>query len=80
MSSKEIKDWNSSLWENINGWSKRDPLHAEISKVLKVAFYQAQIRVEEHFISKGIKPLDARLMAIRALKGAVGGDLDRFTE
>ena len=77
---QSLKKWNESLWANISGWSKRDPLHAEISKVLKVGFFQAQIRVEEHFISKGVKPLDARWMAIRSLKTAIGDDLDRFGE
>ncbi len=77
---KALLNWNESLWTNLTGWSKRDPMHTEIAKVLKVAFFQAQLRVEEHFISKGQKPIEARVLAIQALKGIVGGDLDRFTE
>lgn len=78
--SKEIKQWNESLWTNLTGWSKRDPMHAEIATVLKVAFFQTQIRIEEYFIEKGKKPEVARLHAIATLKAMTGKDLERFTE
>jgi len=77
---KELKEWNDSLWTNLTGWSKRDPMHAEIATVLKVAFFQSQVRIEEYFISKGKKPAAARLHAIATLKALAGKDLERFTE
>lgn len=78
--SKELKQWNESLWTNLTGWSKRDPMHAEVATVLKVAFFQTQVRIEEYFIEKGKKPEVARLHAIATLKAMVGKDLERFTE
>jgi len=75
---KELKSWNESLWTNLTGWSKRDPMHAEVMTAFKVAFFQSQVRIEEYFIEKGKKPEAARLHAIATLKAMAGKSLERF--
>lgn len=72
--------WNSTLMGNLAGWATRDPMHAELVTVFKVAYFQSQVRLESYFIDNGIKPDEARFLAIATLKTLVGEQMGRFTE
>lgn len=74
-----VEKWNSTLMGNLAGWATRDPMHAELVTVFKVAYFQSQVRLESYFIDNGIKPDEARSLAIATLKTLIGEQMSRFT-
>jgi peptidoglycan hydrolase-like protein with peptidoglycan-binding domain len=81
--SREISDeltfWNNQLWQNASSWANADPLHARIITTLKVAFFQAQVRLEDYFRTKGFQPTEANHLALATLRTLVGNELERWS-
>ena len=75
---KAVEAWNSNLLRGIDGWAVQDPLHREIVTAFKVAYFQAQIRLEDHFMNKGYKVDQARGLALATLHTLVAYHLQRF--
>ena len=75
---KAVEAWNSNLLRGIDGWAVQDPLHREIITAFKVAYFQAQIRLEDHFMNKGYKVDQARGLALATLHTLVAYHLQRF--
>ncbi|MEM9889008.1 MAG: SPOR domain-containing protein [Bacteroidota bacterium] len=70
--------WNDLLWQNLNAWQGRDPLHAKMVAALKLSYYQTQVQLEDHFMDKGFPPAQAKGLALACLKAMVGNNLERF--
>lgn len=70
--------WNDLLWQNIKIWSKVDPLHEKIATPLQIAYFQAQVQLEDHFMDKGFSVVQAKGLAIKVLKALIGERLERF--
>ncbi|MEM9847843.1 MAG: SPOR domain-containing protein [Bacteroidota bacterium] len=70
--------WNDLLWQNLNTWQSRDPLHAKIVSALKLSYFQTQVQLEDHFMDKGFPPAQAKGLALACLKAMVGDNLERF--
>ena len=73
-----VRAWAATLWSNIGAWSTEDPLHAQIVSALRVAYYQSQVRLENHFQQQGIGAIESRDLATALLQNLVGAELDRF--
>jgi len=73
-----VTRWNRRLWEGLNRWSAADPMHSQIVKALKVAYYQSQVRLEDYFMDQGYNAEEAEGLALATLKTLVGYHLERF--
>lgn len=76
--SAELERWNNQLWQGVSAWANADPLHARIVTALKVAYFQAEVRLEDHFMDKGFRQAEATGLALATLRSLVGNELDRF--
>lgn len=77
---KRTNDWNTSLWKGLDKWAAKDPLHSELCNVLKIAFYGAQIRIEDYFIEKGLEASDATPLALGVLEQLSDKYLESYLE
>lgn len=75
---KKLNDWNRNLWNGLNGWAARDPMHERIVTAFKLTYYQSQVRLEDFFMDKGFKKDEAEGLALATLKSLVGYHLERF--
>ena len=65
------EDWHKSFIKGIDQWAKADPLHAKLSKPLRIAYFQSMVLLEDHFMDKKIKPRAARHLSAAVLKTIV---------
>ena len=75
---KSVENWNRSLWNGLNSWGSRDPLHQKIVTAFKISFFQSQILLEDHYMNKGFKTNQAKELALATLQTLVGYHLERF--
>ncbi len=75
---KTIESWNTDLWNNLNAWSSRDPIHQRVVVALKVAYFQSQVRLEDYFMDQGFSADESKGLALATLETLVGYYLDRF--
>ena len=66
-----ILDWNKLFWERMNAWAAEDELHEKIITNLKVAFFQSQVLLEDHFINKEFSYIQAKGLALATLRTIV---------
>ena len=76
---RELEQWNTALWQQLNNWSNQDPIHRRMTTSLKVAYFQSQVRLEDFFMDKGFKQAEAKGLALASLRALVGLPLQRFT-
>lgn len=75
---KTIEEWNTDLWNNLNAWSSRDPIHQRVVVALKVTYFQSQVRLEDYFMNQGFSADEAKGLSLATLETLVGYYLDRF--
>lgn len=68
---KKIFEWNKTFWTNMESWAANDPLHQKFLTPLKVTYFQSWVRLEDHFMDKGVSPQDAKGLALSVLKNMV---------
>ena len=68
---KKIFDWNKSFWANTESWAANDPLLQKFLTPLKLTYFQSWVRLEDHFMNKGVSPQDAKGLALSVLKNMV---------
>jgi len=73
-----LTSWNDILWQNLNAWGNRDPLHQKMATALKLAYFQTQVQLEDHFMDKGFSAIQAKGLALASLQAMVGENLERF--
>jgi len=73
-----LKSWDARLWQNLEGWATRDPLHEDLVTALKLAYYQAQVLVEDHYMNEGFSENEAKGLALAVLQTLVEYHLERF--
>lgn len=75
---KAVEAWNDNLLRGIDAWAVQDPLHRNLSTAFKVAYFQAQVRLEDYFMNKGYKADQARGLALATLHTLVAYHMQRF--
>lgn len=73
-----LETWQQHLFRNIDRWAGTDPLLAPTAQALKMAYFQSQVRIEDHFLDQGVSEALARQLSIAALRAIVGVPLKRF--
>ncbi len=72
------KNWESTLWNNVNIWATEDPLHARFVSAFRFAYYQSEVRLEDHYMDRGLPSDAAKELAVATLQNLLGGYLVRF--
>lgn len=75
---ENLQKWYDALWKGLDGWALVDPLHKGLTEAFRVSFFESQVRFEEYFISKDIRPDEAKMLALSVLRQLVGLQLERF--
>ncbi|MEM6771987.1 MAG: peptidoglycan-binding domain-containing protein, partial [Bacteroidota bacterium] len=73
-----VRNWAATIWTNLDEWAIEDPLHAQIFSAFRIAYHQTQVRLEDHYMQRGLKADDARDLATAMLQNLLGARLDRF--
>ncbi len=73
-----LENWNIRVWKGLDAWAQRDPLNQDLIKAFRVAYYQSQIRLEDHFMDKGFNAEAARSLSLSTLQTITGHHLQRF--
>jgi len=76
--SKSVQLWEVQIWEKLELWGKKDPINIRMLTALKIAYFQSFIRIEDHFLNKGMAGMDARNMATAVIATVMTPYLDRF--
>ena len=74
-----FENWNGVLWNRLNSWALRDPLHNKMVSALKVVYLQSQVRLEDYYMDKGFNTQQASGLALATLQSLVGYHLERFS-
>lgn len=77
--STELEQWHEQLWTNIESWARQDPMLQRDVATLKVAYFQAQVRLEDYFMDRDFRAREARSLALATIRSTVGYYLQRFT-
>ena len=72
------RNWETTVWENLDEWATQDPLHAQLLTALRVAYYQSQVRLEAMYQQRGMDAIAARDLATASLQNMLAAQLDRF--
>lgn len=79
-SSKSALLWEVKVWEKLELWGKKDPINVRMLSPLKIAYFQSFIRIEDHFLQKGMVGADAKNMATAVIATVMTPYLDRFMQ
>ena len=72
------RNWETTVWANLDEWATEDPLHAQLLTALRIAYYQSQARLEAMYLQRGLDAIAARNLATASLENLLGAKLDRF--
>jgi len=73
-----IVSWDYRLRRGLKDWANADTLRGEMARAIKIAYFQAQIRLENYYKSKGYKTDQAKGLALTTLHTLAGKQLARF--
>jgi peptidoglycan hydrolase-like protein with peptidoglycan-binding domain len=73
-----LEVWQQTLWAKLNDWSRNDVYLDETVTALKLAYYQSQVLLEDHFMAQGISANDATGLARGVLQTIIELPLERF--
>jgi len=73
-----LETWQQNLFRNVDRWAGTDPLLAPTAQALKMAYFQSQVRIEDHYLDQGVSEAVARQLSIAALRAIAGVPLKRF--
>lgn len=73
-----LETWQQNLFRNIDRWAGDDPVLAATAQTLKLAYFQSQVRIEDHYLDQGTSAAVARQLSIATLKTIAGIPLKRF--
>lgn len=76
--SKSVLNWEIQTWEKLELWGKKDPINIRMLTALKIAYFQSFVRIEDHFLNKGMAGIDAKNMTTAVLATAMSPYLERF--
>jgi len=75
---KSVFNWEIQTWEKLELWGKKDPINIGMLTALKIAYFQSFVRIEDHFLNKGMAGIEAKNMTTAVLATAMSPYLDRF--
>lgn len=75
-----IETWHTNLWKGLDNWATKDALHAKWLRPFKVAYFDAMVKTENHFIERGFTPTEARTLSISVLRTVVNYHMEHFTK
>jgi hypothetical protein len=73
-----LETWQNNLFRNVDRWAGTDPLLQPTANALKMAYFQSQVRIEDHYMNQGVGETVARQLSIAALRAIAGVPLKRF--
>lgn len=78
VASSRVNNWAATIWTNLDQWATEDPLHAQIFSAFRLTYHQSQVRLEDHYMDRGLSANDSRDLATAMLQNLIGAQLDRF--
>ncbi len=73
-----IETWNDRLWSALNKWSDSDPLHKKMVTPLEIAYYQALVKLENHYLGRGFNEKEAQVLGLSVLRTVVNYHLNTY--
>lgn len=75
-----MEAWNNRLWSAMKGWESKDPLHKKMVAPLEVAYYQALVKLENHYLGRGFKQNQAQILGLSVLRTVVNYHLNSYVK
>lgn len=75
---QQLENWVTTLWGNLTTWGNQDPLHQQLVKAMRIAFFETEVTLEDYYLSKGNTPEQARALALATEHTLVMPYLGRF--
>jgi hypothetical protein len=75
---QQLENWVTTLWGNLTTWGNQDPLHQQLVKAMRIAFFETEVTLEDYYLSKGNSPEQARALALATEHTLVMPYLGRF--
>ncbi|MEM9990569.1 MAG: SPOR domain-containing protein [Bacteroidota bacterium] len=75
---EDLLSWDKKLWETLEIWATADPLHQKLMTPLKLAYFQTQVQLEDHYMDRDFGPSQAKGLSLAVLQSLVGYHLERF--
>jgi len=75
-----MEAWNNRLWSAMKIWEGKDLLHQKMVAPLEVAYYQALVKLENHYLGRGFKEKQAQVLGLSVLRTVVNYHLNSYTK
>ena len=63
--------WNDNLWKSLDAQGAKESMLRKMLTPFKIAYYQSQVLLEDHFMDQGLKAKEARPLALYVLNTVV---------
>lgn len=73
-----METWHDNLWAAMNKWKDADPLHEKMVLPLEVAYYQALVKLENHYLGRGFKEEEAKILGLSVMRTVVNYHLGGY--
>lgn len=73
-----LDTWQNNLWQNVNSWAAKDAYLQGVATSLRFAYFQSAVRLEDYFMDRGFDSMQARPLAIAALRAMLEVPLEKF--
>ena len=75
-----MDSWNTRFWKGMNAWKDSDPLHKKMVLPLEMAYFQALVKLENHYLGRGFTEDEARILGLSVMRTVVNYHLESYVK
>jgi hypothetical protein len=75
-----MDSWSKRFWKGMNEWKDSDPLHKKMVLPLEIAYFQALVKLENHYLGRGFTADEARVLGLSVMRTVVNYHLESYVK
>jgi hypothetical protein len=75
-----MDSWNTRFWKGMNTWKDSDPLHKRMVLPLEMAYFQALVKLENHYLGRGFTEDESRILGLSVMRTVVNYHLQSYVK
>ena len=75
-----MDSWNTRFWKGMNTWKNNDPLHKKMVLPLEMAYFQALVKLENHYLGRGFTEDESRILGLSVMRTVVNYHLQSYVK